>query len=418
MENRIRSTLLALFFVSFNLPVSIQQTTLGCLLVFGAYLIWKRSGLPATPLDRPLVGFFLALLLSALVCPSVSSSLVGFRKLWLVGAFFVVYHLLADAREAWRLSTLSIRVAIGVAIYGVIQHYTGFDFGHWVTGKPQTVTPFWFGGAEGFRTEGLFPTGITYAHNLLFLLTLLTVRLLTLPMAWRERVGFLMGWGVMLLALLFSLTRGVWIAYLIVLFALGAIKGGKTALAVVGFVALISVTLALVSPGVWERAKYSFDFQTNLGRSQIWQANLDMIKERPFFGWGYGNYKKFRDDFYKRYPQVDTTAHAHNNFLQMWVDGGVISLVAFLLLFWSILRKGWRAYQRLSVDDEALRTLALGGTLGIVGFLIGGFTQYNFGDAEVVIVMWGMTGLLMRVYAWTVDDPRYRNSLVSEEKVV
>lgn len=416
MENRVRTALLALLFVSFDLPVAIQQTALGCLLAFGAYLGWRRKGVPATPLDRPLLGFFAALFLSTLFCPSVFSSLVGFRKLWLVGAFFVVYHLIADPREAWRLSTLTIRVAMGVAVYGIFQHYTGFDFGHWLTGKTQTVTPFWFGRAEGFRTEGLFPTGITYAHNLLFPLTLLTVRLLTPQMAWRERLELFVGWGVMMLALLFSLTRGVWIAYLIVLLILGGIKGGKTALAIGGFVVLIGAALALTSPGVWERAKYAFDAQTNFARSLIWQANLDMIKERPLLGWGYGNYKRFRDDFYKRYPEVDTTAHAHNNFLQMWVDGGVIGLIAFVLLFWAILRKGWRAYQRLPVEEDSLRTLALGGTLGIVGFLIGGLTQYNFGDAEVVIVMWGMTGLLMRIYAWTTDEPRYRRSLTDDEK--
>jgi O-antigen ligase len=418
MENRIRTALLSLFFVSFNLPVAIQQTALGCALAFTAYLAWRRKALPATPLDRPLLGFFAALLLSAFFCPAVLSSLGGFRKLWLVGAYFVVYHLIADPREAWRLSTLTVRVAMGVAVYGIVQHYTGFDFGHWVTGKPQTVTPFWFGRAEGFRTEGLFPTGITYAHNLLFPLTLLTVRLLTPQLASRDRLGLLVGWSVMLLALLFSLTRGVWIAYLVVLVVLGGIKGRKTALAVSGFVVLIGVALVLTSPGVWERARSSFDPQTNVARSLIWQANIDMIKERPLLGWGYGNYKRFRDNFYKRYPEVDTTAHAHNNFLQMWVDGGVLGLAAFVFLFWSILRNGWRAYQRLPVAADALRTVALGGTLGVVGFLIGGLTQYNFGDAEVVMVMWGVTGLLMRTYAWATDEPHYKENLATEEKAV
>jgi O-antigen ligase len=416
LEERIRATLLALFFISFNLPVAIQQSTLGCLLAFTAYLVWRRQELAATPLDRPLLGFFAALLLSALVCPAVFPSLVGFRKLWLVGAMFVVYHLLADPQEAWRLSTLTIRVAIGVAVYGVVQHYTGFDFGHWLTGKPQTVTPFWFGQAEGFRTEGLFPTGITYAHNMLFPLTLLTVRLLTLPMVWRERLVLLAGWGVMVLALLFSLTRGVWVAYLVVLLALGGIKGRKTTLAVGGVIVLMGVALALASPGVWERAKYAFDLRTNFGRSQIWQANVDMIKERPLLGWGYGNYKRFRDEFYRRYPQVDTTAHAHNNFLQMWVDGGLLGLGAFGFLFWSIIRKGWRAYRRLPVEAEQPRALVLGGALSIVGFLVGGLTQYNFGDAEVVIVMWGITGLLMRGYTWVTEESREKKSSSTEEK--
>jgi O-antigen ligase len=128
-----------------------------------------------------------------------------------------------------------------------------------------------------------------------------------------------------------------------------------------------------------------------------------MIKERPLFGWGYGNYKKFRDPYYQRYPQADRTAHAHNNFLQIWVDGGLVGLVAFLYLLWAIVGYGWQAYCLLPVGTEPLRSLALGGTLSICSFVLGGLTQYNFGDAEVVIVFWAVTGVVVRVYTWAVE---------------
>ncbi len=400
VETYIRQTLLTLFFISFNLPIAIQQTMLGCILAFTAYRCWREKRTPRTPLNRPLGVFFAALIAAALFCPSVLTSLVGLRKLWLVGAAFAVYELIADPREACRLSQLTVVVAIGVAAFGVVQHYTGFDLGHWATGKSPSVTPFWFGRAEGFRTEGLFPTGITYAHNMLFPLTLLTTWLLAPHGEWRERLGLLAGWGVLALALLFTLTRGVWVAYIVVLLTLAAIRGGRVTLVAGGAVVLFGLALAFTSPGVWERARYAFDLRTNFARSQIWQANLDMVRDRPLLGWGYGNYKRFRDAYYQRYPQVDTTAHAHNNFLQMAVDAGVIGLAAFVFLFWSILHLGWRAYQRLPSAAEHLRTLALGGTAGIEGFLIGGLTQYNFGDAEVAIVMWAMVGVLMRVATW------------------
>ncbi len=404
LENRVRQALLTLFFFSFSLPVAIQQTALGCMLAFAAYWGWRARSLPATPVDRPLLGFFLALVLSALFCPSVWSSLMGLRKLWLVGGFFAVYACLASTREAWRLSRLAVVIAIGVAAYGIIQHYTGFDLGHWVMGKRQAVNPFWFGREEGFRTEGLFPTGITYAHNLIFPLTVLTVWLMGPRLHWRTRLGLFLGWVVMLLALLFSLTRGVWVAYVVVLLVFGGIKGGRVALAVGASLVLIGLAVTTLNPGVWERARYTFDPQMNLSRSLIWQANLDMIKERPLLGWGYGNYKRFRDVYYQRYPGIDTTAHAHNNFLQMWVDGGVIGLGAFLFLFWSILKLGWCAHQRLPEEATRLRILALSGFLSTIGFLVGGLTQYNFGDAEVTLVMWATVGMLTRVYTWSADE--------------
>ena len=213
---------------------------------------------------------------------------------------------------------------------------------------------------------------MTYAHNMAFPLTLLTTWLLASHIGWRERAGLFIGWGIMIFALLFTLTRGVWLAYVIVLGVLAVLKGGRTALAVCVGIVLLGGALLVSSPGVRERAAYMFDLDTNLPRSQIWQANLDMIQERPLLGWGYGNYKRFRDSFYQRYPKADTTAHAHNNFLQMWVDGGLLGLSAFLFLFWSILKQGWRAYQQLPPEAEPLRTLALGERSVFFAFCLAG----------------------------------------------
>jgi hypothetical protein len=406
VEERVRRILLLLFFIALNLPIAIQQTLLGCALGFLAYVGWCKKGLPATPLDRPLLGFLAVLLIAALFCPSVFSSLIGLRKLWLVGAFFVVYHLLVSPREAWRLISLSVLVAVGIGVYSIIQHYTGIDLDNSLRGKAPNLTPFWFGREEGFRAQALFPSGITYAHNLVFPLTIVTVWLAEPSATWQKRLLLFVGWGCLVFALLFSLTRGVWLAYLFVLGLLAVVKGGRTALGVAVGVVLLGVALLVSNPGVRERAAQMFDLDVNLPRSQIWLANIDMIKERPVLGWGYGNYKRFRNAYYQRRPQANTTAHAHNNFLQMGVDIGLVGLAAFLWLFWSILIRGWRAYRRLPSEAEHLHTVALGGTLSIVGFLVGGLTQYNFGDAEVVIVMWAMAGLLMRVYSWTAPVSR------------
>jgi len=380
--------------------VAIQQTLLGLLLAFGAYTIWRNRAFPTSPLDRSLLIVLATLLLSTVLSPAVLNSLAGYRKLWLVSAFFVTYHLIRGPQEAWRLVSLIVIVAVGVAAYGIVQHFTGIDLARQLVGKPPSLTPFWFGQQEGFRTKGFLPSGITYAHSLSFPLTILTVRLFASDLHWRDRLALLGGWGLMVFALLFSLTRGVWLAYLVVLGVLGVIKGGRALLAVTVCAVLLGAALVIAGFGVRERVTQMFDFQANIGRSQIWRANLDMVRERPLVGWGYGNYRKFRDAYYQRYPKADTTAHAHSNFLQMGVDSGLVGLGAFLFLFGVVLRAGWQAYRRSLISDEPFRSLALGCTLSILGFLLGGLTQYNFGDAEVVIVFWAMVGVVMRTHDW------------------
>jgi len=415
-EEKLRSGLLSFFFISLCLPIAIQQTALGLLLAFlvyevvGKHFISKSATSEnpqsvisspqsfSSPLDLPLLLFLTALLLSTCFSPAVVNSLAGYRKLWLVGAFFATYHLLKKPQEAQRLILLMIVVAAVLAAYGILQHFTGVDWARELFGKEPSVSPLWLGQQERFRTEGLYPSGITYAHNLLFPLTFISMLFFVPGSAWYKRLMLIGGWGLMVCALLFSFTRGVWIAYAIVLLLLGLVRGGKTLGGVAIAIIVLSLFLVNAEEGVQERIGSIVNPKANSGRSFIWQANLDMARERPLLGWGYGNYKQFRTSYYQRYPGADRKSHAHNNFLQMWVETGLLGLSTFLSLFWMMLRRGWQVYRRLSREPE--KSLALGGFLGIIGFLIGGMTQYNFGDGEVVIVLWATVGLVLRMSRW------------------
>ncbi|MBI3800049.1 MAG: hypothetical protein HY268_24125, partial [Deltaproteobacteria bacterium] len=242
-EERLRWALLVLFFVSFSLSVAVQQTLLGLLLAFAGYMMWRRKNFPASPLDRPLLVFLTALLLSTFLSPAVWPSLAGYRKLWLVGAFFVIYHLVRNPQEGQRLVFFMVITAVAVAAYGIVQHFTGIDLAKQLVGKKPTLTPIWFDQDEGFRSKGLSPSSITYAHSLVFPLTFLTVRLFVPDFRWPERLLWLGGWGLMIFALLFSLTRGVWLAYLVVLGVLGVVKGGRAVFAVGACGVLLGVFL-------------------------------------------------------------------------------------------------------------------------------------------------------------------------------
>ena len=105
----------------------------------------------------------------------------------------------------------------------------------------------------------------------------------------------------------------------------GLARGRRVLLGVVGGVAVCGLLFVSAGEGVRQRGLSIVDFQANMGRrGQVWLANMDMIKERPLTGWGFGNYKQFREAFYQRYPKANTDAHAHNNFLQIWVIAGLL----------------------------------------------------------------------------------------------
>ncbi|NOT56344.1 MAG: hypothetical protein HOP18_17235, partial [Deltaproteobacteria bacterium] len=235
-EEKLRRALLFFFFFSLCLPVAIQQTALGLLLAFFPYFCWRNKTLPITPLNRALLLVFVALLLSTLVSLDALNSFAGYRKLWLVGAFFATYHLLQKPRELEQLIYLIVIVATVVAVYGIVQHFTGIDWSRQIRGLEPSPALIWF---EGFRTKGLHPSGITYAHNLLFPLSIMTAWVFAPLVSRKQRLLLIGGWAMMILALLFSLTRGVWVAYVVVLLVLGIVRGGKTLVGVAGGIVVL-----------------------------------------------------------------------------------------------------------------------------------------------------------------------------------
>jgi len=115
----------------------------------------------------------------------------------------------------------------------------------------------------------------------------------------------------------------------------------------------------------------------------------------PVLGLGFGRYRQRAAPYYERHPLADRRSHAHNNFLQIAAEAGLVGLAAFTLLFATMLRFGFEAVRRCR--DPNLHAIALGGCLALVGFLVGGLTQYSFGDNEVATAMWTTAAVLMRL---------------------
>ena len=69
----------------------------------------------------------------------------------------------------------------------------------------------------------------------------------------------------------------------------------------------------------------------NSNRTEIWSLTLEMISERPIFGWGLGGEyytlgKRFGDHI------IDNSSTPHNGILQLWVNFGVFLGSGFILL--------------------------------------------------------------------------------------
>ncbi|GEM_PF-596405 len=150
---------------------------------------------------------------------------------------------------------------------------------------------------------------------------------------------------LMITAIILTLSRGAWMALSVVLLIAGYFAARKrmgTLFAKrsyrVGTVVLVAGILLLLA---WQ--VYQLNPSSARGRFFVWKISLKMIADHPLTGIGYGRYGTRYLDYQADYsddprnaPDFDRAANikqAHNEYLQVLAETGVIGFILFLSVF-------------------------------------------------------------------------------------
>ena len=90
--------------------------------------------------------------------------------------------------------------------------------------------------------------------------------------------------------------------------------------------------------------------------------------------------------------------HMHSDYLQIALERGVPTLLAWLILMALYARMLWRSQRQLTKENWIERGVALGALGGLVGFMISGVVHYNWGDSEVVMILYLIMGMSLVVW--------------------
>jgi len=112
-------------------------------------------------------------------------------------------------------------------------------------------------------------------------------------------------------------------------------------------------------------------FSTEM-RLSYWKDTWKIIANRPLTGIGLGNFNL---------PQA---RHAHNSYLQIWAEMGILGLLSFLWLAAVILKSAWQ-------QKEKNRYLLC----AILVFLIHNLIDFSFFLPEVSLIWWVIMGLMI-----------------------
>ena len=142
--------------------------------------------------------------------------------------------------------------------------------------------------------------------------------------------------------------------------------------------------------GLAERLANSQDDPGPASRSAIWSGTLTMIRAHPVLGVGLGAFETVYP-IYGRGDGNKLIQFAHNDYLQVLADGGI---VAAALAVWFIIVT-FRGFVRgLKLRDPLLRALALGAGAGMFAILVHSLFDFNLqlpSNALLFLVLVAMT---------------------------
>jgi O-antigen ligase len=342
---------------------SLRQISLGVMdigatevliaLVLAAWLmrrIARRDLLLRLPtLTLPMLIFLGAILLSL---PGAWSLEHGAKEVvkWL--EVLVLYIMVANEMdERWTKALVAVLLGTGaaVALHGIYQFL--FQVG------PEGFVLF----DRFMRAHGTFEQPNPYAGYLGLTLPLAVGLVIASLIPVSERVrGWWLVWAagcgaLMLLALIMSWSRGGWLGFGAAIAAIAiavVVRSGKAAVlgtvfAVLLVYLLLAGGLARIPPSIAQRFS---DFIPYLGVTEVrgvevtdanyavlervahWQAAWEMWRDSPWLGVGIGNY----EPAYAAYalPMWPVAlGHAHNYYLNIAAEAGVLGLAAYLLLW-------------------------------------------------------------------------------------
>jgi len=339
---------------------------------------------------------------------NLKASLLEWIRLTSYGVFYILtVQLLGRSESLTKTVKLIAWLAIGIAFLAIIQKFTSPHEIYWfrpTPGNSGATGPWVYQNHYAGFMELVFPLTLalffyyrptfTYQQNF-------RSRVAALFSAPGSNLHFFLGFGVVLIlaSVFIALSRGGIIAinlglffFLLLLSSKRAKPGSVLPLFLIG-----GLFLAVTWLG-WDPILAKFDKTftetggISDGRLLIWQDCAPMIRDFFFTGTGFGT-------FIHAYPQYSTlpsTAifdHAHNDYIELLTDGGIIG---FLLAAWFVLTILSHGFQKLrSRRDHYSILVIIAGLTAIFSLLLHSVTDFNMHNGANGLYFFFLCGLLI-----------------------
>lgn len=363
-----------------------------------AQTLWRKPQLQ--PLLWAAAVFLSICALSTLVSTDLTLSLRGLTRKWL--EYVVLFAIVTDVASQPGVAQRSLQVLVASACVVVFEGVTQERYGN---GFFRDYRLDFFR-----RMTGPYENPIDLATYLMVIIPPLIVYMFLRHGAARWRVGALALAVILCFARASSL--GAWMGLGIGLMVMGWEKTALRRYAVRTLVMAIVLGGAFLVGSGRVRSALSLSDIGKQDRLAMWQSAFRMIGDRPVLGQGVNTFMANYLEYWvggERSPR-----YAHNCYLQMGAETGLVGLWVFLSFLWSVVGLWWSAVrQRL---DGSTGVLLLGLMAGLVAFLIQAAVDTNFYSLRQAFLFWTFAGIATGLAAGHGPQPSPSSALRASER--
>ncbi len=353
----------------------------------------EHKDLTKSSMDIPVILFVFIMIISTFTSINISGSL---RDLALhLGGLSFVFAMVNSIKTKNAFNavvTVLVFSATIVALYGFYQYVVGVEMDDaWldVENNPDVRV----------RVYSVFHNPNILAEYLIMIIPL-SVGLFWHTKKLSKKIIFLGTTLIMVLALVMTLSRGGWLG-----FAFSALV----------FILLIEKRLLLsaipiVLGGVYFLPESIMNRILSIGnladssnayRIGIWSITLDIIRDYPIAGVGFGHlpFKQIFETYIRTMP----TYHAHNTYLETAAEMGIPGLIAFLFFLFILYKYGIN--RLVKSDDRYIRILSAGALSGLGGVLVHGGVENVLYLPRIIFTFWIIVGLILTLER--IESTRY-----------
>lgn len=375
-------------------------------------LVWALKTRAPTP--APLKGtfyFFFAVLVWAFLVGVASDAsewvndlTVLKNSIFYMLLFFLFYHAACDMKTVRFLVAVILFVTFFASVQGLRQ---ALDYGITVYNETRRVSaPFGWSYTNANRAAIFFVIFLPLFGSIAFfyksrpLVRLVAAGCLALGafvvfFTYSRQAYFILA----LLAFLLAARKSLLVAAMIVVAVLTFESWApESAVARVQMTAQDPYEPPSASSGSDPDAEAAYDESTE-SRLVIWEGAAQMISERPW-GIGLNHFKREIGTHVPRYRNMD----AHNFYVLITAEAGLLGPVATLALILGLLRLG-RRVEKLDAGDES-KLLGVGFTMSVVAVILGNVYGSRFLDGDVMGNFWILAGLVARYHSLVKEEGR------------